>query len=108
MKNIIWVGATHETVKSYSKNVKQEIDYNLDKLQRGLNPNDWKPMLTIGQGVKEIRIHQDNEYRVLYLAKFEEAIYVLHVFIKKSEKTLQKEIGLTRKRYNEILKLRGK
>ena len=106
MKKIIWLGKTHEMIKSYSNIVRQEIGYNLGRVQRGMNPHDWKPMSLVGMGVKEIRIHEKNEYRVLYVARFEESIYVLHVFEKKSEQTLMKDINLARKRYMEMLKIR--
>ena len=90
MKKIIWLSSIHETIKDYPANVRREIGYNLDKVQRGYDPADWKVMAGIGQGVKEIRIHQDNEYRVLYVAKFKEAIYVLHSFVKKTQQTSKK------------------
>jgi phage-related protein len=76
--------------------VKQEIGYNLDKVQRGQEPSDWKPMSSVGRGVKEIRIHEENEYRVLYVAKFEESIYVLHTFVKKTQQTLKRDIDLAK------------
>jgi phage-related protein len=106
MKQITWLGSTHQTVKGYTVKVKQEIGYNLDKVQRGLTPHDWKPMPSVGHGVKEIRIHEENEYRILYVAKFAESIYVLHAFIKKSEQTLKREIDLAKHRYIEMLTMR--
>lgn len=106
VKKITWLGNTHETVKGYSGIVKGEIGYNLDKVQRGLDPLDWKPMSSVGHGVKEIRIHENNEYRILYVAKFEESIYVLHAFVKKSEATLKREIAQAKRRYAEMLEIR--
>lgn len=106
MKKIIWLASTHETVKGYPINVRREIGYNLDKIQRGFDPADWKSMATVGQGVKEIRIHEENEYRVFYVAKFQEAVYVLHSFIKKTQQTSKKEIDIGKKRYIEMLQLR--
>jgi phage-related protein len=106
VKKITWLGNTHETVKGYSILVKQDIGYNLDKVQRGIDPCDWKPMTSIGQGVKEIRIHEENEYRVIYVAKFEESIYVLHAFVKKTEQTSKKDLGLAKQRYIDMLKMR--
>ena len=108
MKKVVWLGDTHDTIKGYPMNARREIGYNLDKIQRGFDPADWKPMTSVGQGVKEIRIHEDNEYRVFYVAKFKEVIYVLHSFIKKTEKTLQKEINIGKKRYSEMLQYEGK
>lgn len=106
MKKITWLGDTHETIKGYPINVRREIGYNLDKVQRGLDPADWKPMVEVGQGVKEIRIHEDNEYRIFYVVKFKEAVYVLHSFIKKTEQTSKKDKDIGKKRYAEILKIR--
>ena len=60
-------------------------------------------MISIGHRVKEIRIHEDKEYRVLYVAKFEETIYVLHAFVKKTEQTSKRDLGLAKQRYSEML-----
>jgi len=69
----------------------------------GLNPEDWKAFQTIGAGVKEIRINDDgNTYRVMYVAKFEGRIYMLHSFQKKSQKTRAKDIEIAKVRYNAI------
>ncbi|MHB1947413.1 MAG: type II toxin-antitoxin system RelE/ParE family toxin [Gammaproteobacteria bacterium] len=108
MKKIAWLGNTHQLIKGYPDNVKREIGYNLDMIQRGLDPFDWKPMSSVGTGVKEIRIHEENEYRVLYVAKFEDAVYVIHSFIKKTQQTPQKDIELAKQRYKELVKMRGK
>jgi phage-related protein len=108
MKKITWLGNTREIVKSYSVIVKSEIGYSLDKVQRGLDPYDWKPMPSVGQGVKEIRIHEENEYRVLYVAKFTESVYVLHAFVKKTEQTLKRDVGLAKQRYTDLLQMRRK
>jgi len=56
-------------------------------------------MSAVGSGVKEIRIHEENEYRVLYVAKFEESVYVLHAFVKKTQQTLKRDISLAKQRY---------
>jgi phage-related protein len=106
MKPIIWLANTHELIKTYPDDVRRQIGYNLDKIQRGLDPFDWKSMALIGAGAKEMRIHEENEYRILYVAKFQEAIYVLHSFIKKSEQTSRKDILIGRRRYTELLTMR--
>lgn len=106
MKGIIWLGTTNRMVRGYPINVRREIGYNLDRVQRGLDPCDWKPMVGVGSGVKEIRIHEENEYRVLYVAKFEEAIYVLHTFVKKTQQTAKKDIDIAKKHYAEVLDMR--
>ena len=68
MKKIIWLGSSYHDLLDFSKSAKQIAGYNLDKLQRGQEPQEWKPMTSIGSGVKELRIHCANEYRVIYLA----------------------------------------
>jgi phage-related protein len=106
MKDLVWLGTTLDDIRNYPFDVKQDIGYNLDKVQRGLEPSDWKPVATIGAGVKEIRIHCRNEYRVLYVAKFDEAIYILNSFVKKTQQTPVKEIALAKKRYAELIAFR--
>lgn len=106
MKSVVWLGDTCRSVKGYPHAVRQEIGYNLDKVQRGMEPFDWKSMSSVGHGVNELRIHHGNEYRVLYVAKFEEAIYVLHSFVKKTQQTPIKDIALGKQRYAEMLKIR--
>lgn len=69
-------------------------------------PTDWKPMPSIGQGVNEIRIHTSVEHRVVYVAKFEEAVYVLHAFEKKSRQTRDKDVALARERLQQVETLR--
>ncbi len=76
-------------------------------VQTGTNPTDWKPMNAIGTGVKEIRIHEDGEFRVIYVAQFAEAIYVLHAFQKKTQKTPKKEIDLAKKRLKQLCRERN-
>ncbi|MFO8785453.1 type II toxin-antitoxin system RelE/ParE family toxin [Legionella pneumophila serogroup 1] len=102
MKPIIWLGSSYNDLLNFPKEAKQSAGYNLDKIQRGQDPADWKPMTSIGQGVKEIRIHCDNEYRIIYLAQKEEGIYVLHSFVKKTQKTSSKDLELAKKRFKQI------
>jgi phage-related protein len=102
MREIIWLGNSYHDLLDFSKSAKQIAGYNLDKLQRGKEPKDWKPMSSIGIGVKELHIHCENEYRVIYLAHCSEKIYILHSFAKKTQKTSQKDIDLAKKRFKEI------
>ncbi|HEX3131058.1 MAG TPA: type II toxin-antitoxin system RelE/ParE family toxin [Thermoanaerobaculia bacterium] len=80
--------------------------YELRRIQRGLMPTDWKPMGGVGQGVNEIRIHTDVEHRVMYVAKFEEAVYVLHAFEKRSRQTRETDLSLARERLRQVEALR--
>ena len=72
------------------------------RVQHGLEPSDWKPMRNIGHGVREIRIHTKEQYRIIYVARFKDAIHVLHAFRKKTQKTQTKDIEIARRRYKEI------
>ena len=104
MKEIIWLGNSYQDLLAFQKAARQDAGYNLDKLQRGKEPSDWKPMTSIGQGVKELRIHYENEYRVIYLAQRSKGIYILHSFVKKTQKTSPQHIELARKRFKELMK----
>ena len=67
-----------------------------------MDPSDWKPMNNVGRGVREIRIHHEGQYRVIYVAKFDDAVYVLHAFRKKTQKTRKQDIEIARRRLKEI------
>jgi phage-related protein len=75
----------------------------LRRIQQGLEPNDWKPMPTVGPGVQEIRIHTGLEHRVFYVAKFAEGVYVLHAFEKRTTKTPKRELELGRDRFRDLI-----
>jgi phage-related protein len=103
MKEIIWHGTSKTDLIRFPQEVKYEAGYQLDKVQHNREPSDWKPMVAIGQGVKEIRIQEANgQYRVIYVAKFVDGLHVLHAFQKKTQKTSKKDIDLAAKRYKEI------
>lgn len=103
MKAIIWKGDTLTTIKEFPAAVRREVGYQLSNVQFGLPPSDWKPMLSIGKGVREIRIHYRGQYRVIYTASFKEGIYVFHAFQKKAQKTPKSDLELAKKRYKELL-----
>ena len=77
-KLLIWLGDSRERIRAFSEDVRMIAGFQLWRVQRGLEPNDRKPMPSVGLGVQEIRIHTGSEHRVLYVARFAEAIYVLH------------------------------
>ena len=94
-----WAGALDD-LRAFPAAARREAGYPLDRVQQGRDPDDWKPMSTIGQGVREIRIRDaDGAFRVIYVAKFETAIYVLHCFQKKTHKTSREDIALATRRY---------
>jgi phage-related protein len=80
--------------------------FQLRRVQRGLDPADWKPMQTVGSGVREIRIHIAGAHRVFYVATTAEAIYVLHAFEKKTRKTSSQDLEIGRDRFRALEKLR--
>jgi len=87
-----------EDLRAFPETTRREAGYQLDQIQHGREPDDWKPMNTVGRGVREIRIRDAaGAFRVLYVAKFDDAVYVLHCFQKKTQKTskadLLKELG---------------
>lgn len=95
-----------EDVKAFPIEARKDIGYQLYRIQEGLEPSDWKPINNVGIGVREIRIHAGNEYRVIYVAKYDEAIYVLHAFVKKTTRTPKSDISLATERLRQLLKLR--
>ena len=103
MKTLKWLGSSRADLKAFDVDARSEAGYQLDKVQRGEEPTDWKPMNTVALGVKEIRIHTAKENRVLYIAKFAEAVYVLHAFTKKSQKTEQRDIDIAKRRFAELV-----
>jgi phage-related protein len=106
VKRVVWLGASLEEVRGWTAEAQRDTGYQLFKIQSGLDPSDWKPMPRVGTGVQELRIHCDNEYRVIYLAKLAEAVYVLHAFEKKTQKTPHAALGVARRRLQLLLSQR--
>jgi phage-related protein len=105
MKNVDFRESSLSDLRDFPDPAKRETGYQIDRVQNGLDPNDWKPMKTIGAGVKEIRVKDESGiYRVLYLAKFAETVYVLHCFKKTTPKTSKADKDLAAKRYKDLLK----
>lgn len=102
MKEVRWVGSSYRDMCDFPDAVRQEAGYQLHLIQSGLDPVDWKPMTSVGQGVQEIRLHKGGQYRVIYIAKFEKAVYVLHVFQKKTRRTLKQDIEIAKARLKDI------
>ncbi len=101
-QDIHFLGTTLDDIKSFPVIARQQAGYGLGRIQLGLDPKDWKPMPSVGKGVKEIRIHVGNQYRVIYVAKYHDNIHVLHAFMKKTQKTEKRDIELAKKRLQEI------
>ena len=103
-KEIVWVGDSLKVVQGFPKKARKEIGSELRTVQRGQDPENWKPMKSIGPGVREIRVNSDqNQFRTIYVTKFIEAVYVLHAFQKKSQKTSPKDLKLAVKRFRQLI-----
>ena len=107
MKKIVFVRRALEKIKDFPDKARREAGFQLDKVQQGENPTDWKPMSSIASGVQEIRISEtEGSFRIIYIARFEEAIYTLHAFQKKTQKTNKSDIDVAKKAYKMIIEAR--
>ncbi len=106
-KALVWLGTARRDLRAFPAIARRRSGFQLRKVQQGLDPDDWKPMTSVGAGVREIRIQTDLAHRVFYVATFEEAVYVLHGFEKKTRKTPPHDLNLARDRYRALLKKRA-
>jgi phage-related protein len=107
IKDIVFVGRSLAALKDFPLEAKRESGYQLDMVQRGEDPSDWKPMRTIEAGVREIRLREESgAYRVIYIAKLKEAVYVLHAFQKKTQKTAKADIETAKRALKTVLEER--
>lgn len=97
-----FIGNSLDDLMDFPAEARRAAGFELDAVQRGLNPSDWKPMGSVGAGAYEIRIHVQDEWRIIYVAKVADAIYVLHAFQKKTQKTRQADIDIARSRYRQL------
>jgi len=105
-KPIYWIGSAKEDLSAFPQDAKRKAGFQLRMLQRGEKPTDFKSMQSVGKGVEEIRIWTGDAFRLFYVAKYEEAIYVLHAFQKKTQKTSKQDIALGQKRYRDMVQFR--
>jgi phage-related protein len=102
MKPLRFLGASLDDLRNFPDEARRAAGFELRAVQNGLEPNDWKLMQVIGPGVREIRIHVLGEWRVIYVAKLHDTVYVLHAFQKKTRKTSRHDIDLARHRFRQI------
>ncbi len=103
MKELVFLGDSLEQLRDFPETARKEAGVQLHKVQQGIEPSDWKPMTTVGQGVREIRIRDEaGAFRVLYVAKIEDAVYVLHAFQKKTQQTAKRDLDLAAARMRQI------
>lgn len=98
-------GSALEDLRTFPAGVRGVAGHQLHRVEQGKEPNNWKPMPDVGPGVREIRIKEpDGAFRVIYVATFEEAVYVLHCFQKKTQKTSRHDLDLARKRFRALVR----
>jgi phage-related protein len=102
MKTIIFMGDSRERIREFPEIALRVIGRQLLRIQEGLEPQDWKPMKTVGTGVREVRVHTGGEFRVFYVTRIGNALYVLHAFQKKTQKTSAKDMALGQQRFKQI------
>jgi phage-related protein len=105
-KPLIWLGSSRRDIRAFPALVRRVAGFQLRRVQQGLEPDDWKSMQTVGPGVREIRVHIAGAHRVFYLATRADAIYVLHAFEKKTQKTSANDLRTGRERFGAVAKLR--
>ena len=106
-KDILWMGSSYADLLAFPKATRREAGFQLGKVQAGLEPTDWKPFDEVGAGTREIRISDARGiFRVMYVAKFEEAVYVLHCFQKKTQATSKQDKDIATARYRAVANAR--
>jgi phage-related protein len=103
---INWIGSSRDDVGSCPEDARRKAGFQLRAVQRGEDPVDFKPISTVGKGVREIRIRTEDAYRIFYVARFEEAVYVLHAFQKKTQKTTKQDLKIGQQRYQQMIEYR--
>jgi phage-related protein len=100
---LVWLGTVLEDLRQFPETARRQAGFELRRVQGGLDPTDWKPMATVGLGVREIRIHTATAHRIFYVAKFGEAVYVLHAFEKRTRQTAKQDLALGQQRYRDLV-----
>lgn len=105
MKPVRFLGDSLKAIRDFGEEAKRDAGFQLDRVQRGLEPSDFKPMPGVGRGVQEIRLWDETgTYRVIYTARVADAVYVLHAFQKKTQTTSRRDVDLARTRWAELMK----
>ncbi len=107
-KPVEFLGDSLDRLREFPEGPMDDAGYQLELVQHGRQPQDWKPMPSIGKGVEEIRVKDaSGQYRIVYYARLDDAVYVLHAFRKTSQRTAKADIELARKRYKSINRTGG-
>ncbi|AOV16896.1 hypothetical protein BJI67_07315 [Acidihalobacter aeolianus] len=108
-KTIEFRGSALDDLRAFPSDARREAGHQIDQVQNGRDPDDWKPMPAVGKGVREIRVRDaTGAFRVIYVAKLADAVYVLHCFQKKTQKTAKSDLELAGQRYRDLLKELGR
>jgi phage-related protein len=108
VKDVTFLGDSLDALRSFPDRARRMAGFQLDRVQRGLEPFDWKPMTSVGPGVQEIRVRDEHgAFRVIYLVRLSDAVYVLHCFQKKSQRTLQRDLHTARRRLNDLMRIQS-
>jgi len=102
MKPLKFVGSSLRDLQNFPAAARRAAGFELWAVKRGLLPSDWKAMPSVGAGAYEIRMHVLGEWRIVYVAKFEKAVYVLHAFQKKTRKTRETDIAVAARRFKQV------
>ena len=103
VRPVRFLGDSLKCLRDFPQGARHDAGYQLDKVQRGHQPDDFKPMPVIGNGVEEIRVSSSSgAYRVIYLARQPEAVYVLHAFQKKTQVTPKKDLEIAKRRFMQL------
>lgn len=103
VKRIEFMGTALDDLRAFPDSARRQAGYQLDRIQQGLDPDDWKPMVTIGAGVREIRVRDEHgAFRIVYIAKLADRVIVLHCFQKKTQKTPKGDIDVATRRYKQL------
>jgi phage-related protein len=103
MRPVRFLGDSLKCLRDFPEGARHDAGYQLDKVQRGDQPDDFKPMPSIGKGVEEIRVLDwSGAYRVIYFARREDAVYVLHAFHKKTQRTPKKDLEIAKRRFGQL------
>ena len=105
---VVWLGTSLRDIRQLNPLRREAVGRLIRRLQEGTEPSDWKPLTAVGKGVIELRCHVDGEQRAIVVARFSEAVYVLHVFEKKSRKTAARDLDVARGRYKDLMAERAR
>jgi phage-related protein len=105
MKSVLFLGDSRKALREFPDDARREAGYQLDRVQCGLPPNDFKSMPSIGRGVEEIRVREaSGTYRIVYTARLADTVFVLHAFQKKTRATSPRDIEIARERFRQLMR----